>query len=228
MHDPAAEHGETVFDFGVTALGASFHGDWVLDAQDALDHVRTYLGTEGDPAGLVLLVEDLLRLRDSGLDDDELAALWHATDPPLGGAPVIRGDARGWLDRLLAVVVPLARARGASKASCTTYPPCAGDGTDAAGHRRLAPEVVELVALLDPRAEHHEPVGTVRRALVRCAETVCPELAFRFLLHAANGYWSRLTPETFGRLERAGTAFGYGPHVVDAVRHLVDRRTGAR
>ncbi|QGV77294.1 hypothetical protein [Streptomyces ficellus] len=232
MHDPAAEHGETVFDFGVTALGASFHGDWVLDAQDELDHVRTYLGTEGDPAGLVLLIEDLLRLRDSGLDDDELAVLWHATDPPLGGAPVIRGAARTWLDRLLAVVVPSARARGASEASCTTYVPCAGDGTttsadidaDAgtAGHRRLMPEVVELIALLDPRAEGHEPVDAVRGALVRCAETVCPELAFRFLLHAANGFWSRLTPETFGRLERVSAAFGHGPHVVDAVRYLVD------
>ncbi|MCX2928567.1 hypothetical protein [Streptomyces sp. NEAU-W12] len=171
-----ADRTSAVFDFGVTALGASFHGDWVLDAQDELDHVRTDLGAEGDPVGLVLLTEDLLRLRDSGLDDDELAVLWHATDPPLGGAPVVRGAARAWLDRLLAVVVPSARARGASEASCTTYAPCAGDGTDAdtdaVGHRRLTPEVVELIALLDPRAEGQEPVDVVRRALVRCAETV--------------------------------------------------------
>jgi hypothetical protein len=224
MHDPAAQRDEIVFDFGLTALGASFHGDWCLDAEDELDHVLTYLGPEGEPAGLSLLVEDILRLRDSGLDGGELGLLWHATDPPHGGAPEIRGAERAWLDRLLSVVVPLATARGASKESCTNHPGCVPDGTSAAAveHRRLAGEVVELTGLIDQRAEGHMPLPATREALVRCAETVCSELAFRFLLHAANQFWSRMSPETYSRLERLSAAFGHGPHVVDAVRYLVD------
>ncbi|MGX1885369.1 hypothetical protein [Streptomyces sp. NPDC055287] len=224
MHDPTAQRDETVFDFGLTALGASFHGDWCLDAEDELAHVLTYLGPEGEPAGLALLIEDILRLRDSGLDADELGLLWHATDPPLGGAPQIRGAERAWLERLLTVVVPLARARGASEASCTTYSRCVPNGTSAAAaeHRQRTGEVVELIGLLDQRTEGHMPLPRTREALVRCAETVCSELAFRFLLHAAHQFWSRLSPETYGRLEHLSAAFGHGPHVVDAVRYLTD------
>ncbi|MCC5036562.1 hypothetical protein DMH02_026155 [Streptomyces sp. WAC 00631] len=224
MHDPAAQRDDTVFDFGVTALGGSFHGDWCLDAEDEMDHVLTYLGPEGDPAGLALLIEDLLRLRDSGLDDSELSLLWHATDPPYGGAPDFRGAARAWFDRLLTLIVPLARGRGASEASLTSYTPCVPDGTSpaAAQHRRLAPEVLELIGLLDQRPQGPGSLDRTREALARCAETVCPELAFRFLLHAANRFWSRLSTETYGRLERLSTAFGHGPHVVDALRYLVE------
>jgi hypothetical protein len=31
-----------------------------------------------------------------------------------------------------------------------------------------------------------------------------------------------MSPETYRRLERLSAAFGHGPHVVDAVRYLVD------
>ncbi|OEJ37107.1 hypothetical protein AR457_34385 [Streptomyces agglomeratus] len=224
MHDPATHRDDTDFDFGVTALGSSFHGDWCLDVEHELDHVTNYLGPEGDPGGLVLLVEDLLRLRDSDLSGDELGLLWHATDPPLGGAPEIRGAERAWLDRLLSVVVPLARARGASEASCTTYLRCGPGATHpvVVEHRGLMAEVVELIGRLDQRAEGHSPLPRTREALVRCAETVCSELAFRFLLQAAGQYWSRLSPETYERLERLSAAFGHGPYVVSAIRYLVD------
>ncbi|WP_137990578.1 hypothetical protein [Streptomyces vilmorinianum] len=226
MHDPEAQHEWMDFDFGVTALGASFHGDWVLDAEDELDYVRRYLGApEGDPTGLTLLIEDILRLRNSGLDGEELNLLWRATDPPHGGSPAIRGAERAWLERLLDELVPLARSSGASEADCTSYPACGvgGANTPAVEHRRLATEVVELVGMLDQRQDwSREPLEQTRDALVRCAETVCSELAFRFLLRAANQFCSRLSPETYGRLERLGAAFGYGPHVVDAVRYLVD------
>ncbi|MFG3349005.1 hypothetical protein ACGF1Z_28605 [Streptomyces sp. NPDC048018] len=225
MHNPEAQHEWMDFDFGVTALGASFHGDWVLDAEDELDHVRAYLGApEGDPTGLTLLIEDILRLRDSGLDGEELNLLWRATDPPLGGSPEIRGAERAWLERLLGVAVPLARSSGASEAGCSSYPACGAGGPSAVAveHRRLAAEVVELVGILDQRPDRsHVPLEPTRDALVRCAETVCSELAFRFLLRAADELCSRLSPETYGRLERLGAAFGYGPHVVDAVRYLV-------
>ncbi|MFD3717491.1 hypothetical protein [Streptomyces sp. NPDC058674] len=224
MHDPAAQHEWIAFDFGVTALGASFHGDWMLGAGNELEHIRTYLGPAPASGRLSLLVEDVLRLRDSGLDGDELNLLWRATDPPLGGSPEIRGAERAWLDRLLTVVLPVARARGAT-ALPMSHPRCAPDGTSAAAteHRRLTAEVVDLIGLLDQRAEGHYPLARTRRALVRCAETVCSELAFRFLLHTANQFWSRLSPETYGRLEHVSTAFGHGPHVVDAVEYLIEQ-----
>lgn len=229
MHDRESQHEWMDFDFGVTALGSSFHGDWVLDAEDELDHVRAYLGApEGDPTGLILLVEDILRLRDSGLDGEELNLLWRATDPPYGGSPEIRGAERAWLERLLDVAVPLARASGASEADCSSYPPCGVGGQSAVAveHRRLAADVVELVGSLGQRPDRSHvplepPLEPVRDALVRCAETVCSELAFRFLLRAADKLCSRLSPVTYRRLERLGAAFGYGPHVVDAVRYLV-------
>ncbi|MEU6164172.1 hypothetical protein [Streptomyces tanashiensis] len=226
MHNPEAQHEWMDFDFGVTALGASFHGDWVLDAEDELDHVRTYLGApECDPMGLTLLIEDVLRLENSGLDGEELNLLWRATDPPHGGSPEIRGAERAWLERLLDLAVPLARSSGASEADCTSYPACGAGGPSAAAveHRRLAADVVELVEILDQRQGwSREPPEQTRDALVRCAETVCSELAFRFLLRAANQFCTRLSPETYSRLERLGAAFGYRPHVVDAVRYLVD------
>ncbi|KUH38243.1 hypothetical protein [Streptomyces kanasensis] len=225
MHDPAAHRDDTVFDFGVTALGASFHGDWCLDAENEIDHVFTYLGQQGDPSGLLLLIQDLLRLRDSDLSDDELTLLWHATDPPLGGAPELQGTARAWFDRLLAVVVPLAQSRGAAAASCSTYPACVPAGTSPAAveHRRMTAEVVELVDMLDERQSwSHRPLTPTRQALVRCAETVCSELAFRFLLGSADLFCSRLTTVIYERLGRLSAAFGHGPYVVDAVRHLVE------
>ncbi|MFI5548072.1 hypothetical protein ACIA6E_30325 [Streptomyces sp. NPDC051815] len=176
MHDPAARNEWVVFDLGVTALGASFHGDWVLDSEDELRHVQAYLGPpKGDPTGVTLLIEDLLRLHDSGLDGDELNLLWRSTDPPHGGSPELRGAERTWLESLLAVAVPLARARGASEADCTTYHRCAPDGTSAAAveHRCLAAEVVGMVALLDQAQPWaHTPLEQTRHALVRCAQTV--------------------------------------------------------
>ncbi|MFE6456631.1 hypothetical protein ACFVP0_04085 [Streptomyces cinereoruber] len=224
MHDPEARHEWVDFDFGATALGSSFHRDWSDYADDALDHIARRYGSEGDPAPLLLLVEDLLRLRDSGLGGEEIALLWEATDMSLG-APGTPGKEREWLQEVVSFVVPVARSRGASASSCSAFPACVPDGTSPAAieHRRLTADVVELIGTLDQqRPWSHVPLAAMRGALVRCAEEVCAELAFRFLLHAANGYWSRLAPETYDRLERLGTAFGYGPHVVDAIRHLVD------
>lgn len=224
MHDPVAERDELVFDFGATALGASFHADWSLDATDEHDHIVRYLGPEGDPAGLLLLIEDLLRLRESELQDEELNLLWRATDPPRGGSPEIRGAERAWLDRVLSVAVPLALRRGASDGACSSFAACVPDGTSAAAveHRRLTGEVVEIIGLLNQRAEGHAPLPATQRALVRCAETVCAELAFRILLSSANQFWAQLSPETYGRLEHLSRTFGHGPHVVDAVRYLMD------
>ncbi|MGF0171146.1 hypothetical protein ACQF36_11680 [Streptomyces sp. Marseille-Q5077] len=222
MHDPAAQHGDMTFDFGVTELGTSFHQDWTRYAGTVVEHVHNSYGFEGDPGRVLLLIEDLLRLRDSRLDGRDLHLLWSTTDD--GGSPWILGRERAWLDELLAAVVPLAQTRDASPASCTTYPACVPDGTSpaAAEHQLRTPEVVDLVALLNQQGDDHIPLPDMRAALIRCAETVCAELAFRFLLRATRRYWMPLTPQIYTRLENLGNAFGYGPHVVDGVANLVE------
>ncbi|MEV7559190.1 hypothetical protein [Streptomyces sp. NPDC089795] len=223
MHNPVAERDDLAFDFGATALGRSFHYDWTNYAVSPLDHIAQRYGEKGDPTPILLLVEDLLRLRDSDLSGGEINLLWCATDIALG-APVTAGKERDWLQEVVSFVVPLAKSRGASTAACSTYPECVPDGTSPAAveHRRLTAEVVELVGLLNQRSGHEVPLASMQEALRRCAESVCTELAFRFLLCAANHFYAQLSPATYGRLERLGTAIGYGPHVVDGVRYLAN------
>jgi len=223
MHDPVAQRDDLHFDFGVTALGGSFHNDWPLDAATAADHIVQWYGREGDPGPVLLLIEDLLRLRDSGLDGPELDLLWLATDVALG-VPGIGGEERASVDHVLSLVVPLARSRGAAAESCTSYPACVPHGTTPAAvdHLRRTPEVVALIGLLGPERRRDTPLGATQDALERCAETVCAELAFRFMICAASTYSVRLSPAVYERCERLGTSFGYGPHLVDAVKYLVD------
>ncbi|MFD3548253.1 hypothetical protein ACFWUW_22080 [Streptomyces sp. NPDC058655] len=224
MHNPVTEQDNLTFDFGATDLGTSFHRDWSNCADTALDHIAQRYGAEGDPTPVILLIEDLLRLEDSGLSGEEISLLWYATDISLG-APGIPGKEREWVQEVLSCVVPIARSRGASAASCSTYPACVPDGTSAAAaeHRRMTADVVGLVGMLDQRQSwSYTPLAPTRRALVRCAETVCSELAFRFLLCATGPFCSRLSPATYERLERVSAAFGHGPYVVSAVRYLVD------
>ncbi|MGI5359726.1 hypothetical protein ACQI4E_31125 [Streptomyces sp. CA-252508] len=224
MHDPVAARDHLASDFGATDLGTSFHRDWSNYADSALDHIAQRYGMQGDPTSLLLLVEDLLRLRDSGLSGEEIGLLWYATDMSLG-APGAPGKEREWLQEVLSFVVPLARSRGASAASCSTAPACVPDGASAAAveHRRMTADVVDMVGVLDQRQPwSFAPLVPTQRALVRCAETVCPELAFRFLLCATGPFCSRLSPAAYERLERLSAAFGHGPYVVGAVRHLVD------
>ncbi|MGW7318917.1 hypothetical protein [Streptomyces sp. NPDC054865] len=165
----------------------------------------------------------LLRLRDPGLSGTEIDLLWQATDVSFG-VPAIGGEEREWLDEVPAWAVPLARGRGASTGSVTTYPACVPDGASpaAAEHRRLTAQVLDLVELLDKDGHGDTPLGATRAAPRRCATTVCAELAFRFLVSALMRFAVRLSPARYGRLERLGTAFGYGPHVVDAAAFLVD------
>ncbi|MFF4321221.1 hypothetical protein [Streptomyces sp. NPDC001568] len=221
MHDLADREWVTL-GFGVTALGASFHNDWILQADDRRDYLTRLYLPEGDPTPIVLLIEDLLRLRDSGLGGTEIDLLWQATDVSLG-VPGIGGEEREWLDEVLAWAVPLARGRGACADSVTTYPACVPHGTSpaAAAHRRLTAQVLDLVELLDQDEHGDTPVDGTRAALRRCATTVCADLAFRFLVSALMRFAVRLSPAHYGCLERLGTAFGYGPHVVDPAAYLV-------
>ncbi|MFJ3636512.1 hypothetical protein [Streptomyces sp. NPDC090112] len=219
MHD-LPEHDWVTLDFGVTALGASFHSDWILQADDRRDHLNHLYQPEGDPTPVLLLIEDLLRLRDSGLSGTEIDLLWQSTDVALG-VPGIAGEEREWSDEVLAWAVPLAQGRGARTDSVTTYPACVPDGPSsaAAAHRRLTNQVLDLVELLSQDGAGDTPLDATRAALRRCASTVCSELAFRFLISALMRFAVRLSPLHYGRMERLGASFGYGPHVVDAAAY---------
>lgn len=177
MHDPALTPDDLLFDFGITALGASFHGDWLLDADSEQEHIASVTAsTEHGILGQSLLVEDVLRLRDSALTGPEIAALWALTNrDAFDGSPSIEGRERPWLDEVLAVVTPVIRAYGAPSAQWTTVPPC----PPGHAHRHLAGEVTALLNELTPRQDAGVTSATATAALTRCAELVCSELAFR-------------------------------------------------
>ncbi|MFB8395815.1 hypothetical protein [Streptomyces yangpuensis] len=226
MHDPEAQHEWLAFDFGVTGLCGSYHNDWPLDAPGPVEHALAYWGPDGDPTGLILVLEDLVRLDRSPLTPAELDLLWEAPGDPLGGSPTFGGARRAWLDQLLAALAPLALSRGASESQWAALTVCMPDGTGpaAVGHQRLMTEVLDLTSLLDGAraAREGESFVATRAAIERCAREVCPELAFRFLLHALARFDCPVSAEVYSRLERVSTAFGHGPYVVEAHRHRVE------
>ncbi|MCX4654206.1 hypothetical protein OG249_20245 [Streptomyces microflavus] len=219
------------FDFGLTGLGGSFHGDWVLFAVDQWDHVTQWYGPPGADRDKrrLLLRDDVRRLLDCALVDAELNTLWRLTDSDaLDGSPEIGGQERVWLERTLTVAEPY----GPGEAVLPPPGPCALRGgtpepdSEARSltyeHRMLADDVKELIGLLDPR---QQAVGATlpeaRAALTRCVDEVCSEIAFRFLLHGFEAFGSFVSQDLYGQLERVGERFRYGPHVVDRLHYLV-------
>ncbi|MFD3537504.1 hypothetical protein [Streptomyces sp. NPDC058664] len=224
MHEPAVHRDWVEDDFGVTALGSSYHNDWSRYTNDPIEHALTYLGPTGDPAFPVLLIEDLQRLVSSPLSGEELGRLWGALGGALGGSPTFAGAERAWFHRLLAAVTRLAVARGAREAQWAELPACTPEppGTVAAEHQRLMPEVLAMTGLLDrARAGEGGLALATRQAIERCVTLVCPELGFRFLLHALGRFGCGLTVPEYTRLEELSSAFGHGPFVVDAHRYLL-------
>lgn len=237
MHDRTTTSDDLCFDFGLTGLGGSFHGDWVLFAADQWDHIAQWYGPAGADSEKrrLLLGDDVRRLVGSSLTGAELNALWRLTDSnALDGSPEIAGRERDWLERTLApgAGTPEPHHGGAGTAPADVASCALGTGgseTDAGvpslayGHRLLADDVKELIDRLDPR---QDAVGVTlpqaRQALTRCVEEVCSEIAFRFLLHGFEAFGSRVPRDLRSRLERVGERFGYGPHVVDRLDHLVE------
>ncbi|WP_432006206.1 hypothetical protein [Streptomyces parvus] len=232
MHDPTMNSDDLSFDFGLTGLGGSFHGDWVLFAADQGDHIAQWYGP-ADAQGVgrrLLLADDVRRLVESPLTGAELNALWRLTDGnALDGSPEIGGRERDWLQRASALAGaaawPHRGGTGAAPCARGTGGPETGEGvpSPAYTHRLLTDDVKQLVDRLDPR---QDAVGVTlpqaRDALTRCAEEVCAGIAFRFLLHGFEAFGSPVPRELYGRLEGVGERFGYGPHVVDRLHHLVE------
>ncbi|MFF5922725.1 hypothetical protein ACFY8C_31050 [Streptomyces flavochromogenes] len=224
MHEPDTFHDWVDDDFGATALGSSYHNDWSRYTDDPIDHALNYLGPTGDPAFLILLIEDLQRLFSSPLSGEELGRLWGALGDPLGASPAFDGAERPWFHRLLEAVTRLAVARGAREAQWADLPGCSPEptGTVAAEHQRLVPEVLGVAGLLDQgRVDDRGPALATRSAIERCVTLVCPELAFRFLLHALGRFGCSLSPADYTRLRSLSSAFGHGPFVVSAHRNLL-------
>ncbi|MFJ3205619.1 hypothetical protein [Streptomyces sp. NPDC086989] len=225
MHDLDLHDDWMTSDFGITDLCGSYHNDWPLTAAGPVEHALAYWGPDTDPTGLVLILEDLIRLDRSPLTHAELDLLWQAPGDSLGGSPTFGGAPRAWLDQLLAALGPLAQTRGAEESLWTTPTTCMPNGTEpsAQERQRLAPQVLDLTGLLDgARASRQgESFTATRTAIESYASKVCPELAFRFLLHALDRFDCSLSTEDYSRLEEVGKGFRYGPYVVDAHR-LVD------
>ncbi|MFJ5867911.1 hypothetical protein ACIQEY_26340 [Streptomyces parvus] len=51
---------------------------------------------------------------------------------------------------------------------------------------------------------------------------MCGEIAFRFLLHGFEAFGPPVPRGLYGRLERFGERFGYGPDVVDRLHHWLE------
>ncbi|MFF8387339.1 hypothetical protein ACF053_27365 [Streptomyces kanasensis] len=218
MHDSALTPDDLTFDFGITALGGSFHGDWILDAESEQQHIAMMTGsTQHGIVNQVLLIEDLLRLRDSALTDAEISTLWELTNSnAFDGSPSIKDREREWLDEVLAVVVPVVQRFGAPESSWTSVAPCPPH------HQAVVGEVKAVLNLVRPRQNAGVTLTEARAAVNRCADTVCPELAFRFALHAFTAFHSSISPQVFDRLGRLGSRLGYGEYVVGRIDYLVD------
>ncbi|MFE9137538.1 hypothetical protein [Streptomyces sp. NPDC007355] len=224
MHAPVLHRDWVDDDFGVTALGSSYHNDWSRYTNDPIDHALSYLGPTGDPAFPILLIEDLRRLVFSPLSDEELGRLWGALGDPLGASPTFDGAERAWLHRLLEAVTRLAVKRGAREAQWAELPGCSPEPTDsvAAEHQRLIPEVLVMTGLLDrARDGDSGPALATRLAVEGCVTLVCPELGFRFLLHALDRFGCDLRMPDYTRLKNLSSAFGHGPFIVSAHRYLL-------
>ncbi|MFJ5867912.1 hypothetical protein ACIQEY_26345 [Streptomyces parvus] len=118
MHDPTMNSDDPSFDFGLTGLGGSFHGDWVLFAADQGDRIALWYGP-ADAEGVgrrLLLADDDRRLVESPRTGAELKALWRLTDSnALDGSPENGDRERDWLQRASALAGAAAPPRSGNR-----------------------------------------------------------------------------------------------------------------
>ncbi|MEU5330024.1 hypothetical protein [Streptomyces parvus] len=127
MHDPTMNSDDRSFDFGLTGLGGSFHGDWVLVAAGQGDHIAQWYGPAGaEGVGRrLLLADDDRRLVESPRTGAELNALRRLTDSnALDGSPENGGRERDWLRRVSALA---GAAAGPHRGGAGAAPPRSGN-----------------------------------------------------------------------------------------------------
>lgn len=192
------------FDFGITALGQRFHMDWRHGGDDPGDVVRRWAAlVSGDDDGrheLLLLHADLRSLIASPLPDHDLRVLWRTAAPyyPVGERTPV---GRSWLaeaDREIRPFLPDATSEGIPL-----------NPVD----REVRESVTTLAERLRPTRElplEQVPARVVSAAVRRCAGEVSAALAFRFLLHAYEGYDAPVPVDLRSLFAEVNGALGYG------------------
>ncbi|WP_243295104.1 contact-dependent growth inhibition system immunity protein [Geothrix mesophila] len=97
-HDHQSRHAAACFPNLALLMGAYFHQDWNLDAEDELGTVRLFFSMESESVGLGLR-EELRLLAEDAWKEDELAGLFRN----LGGCLIPTTDWRGWVSLVYSV-----------------------------------------------------------------------------------------------------------------------------
>ena len=91
-HDHQSRQAAACFPNLALLMGAYFHQDWILEAENEMGMVRLFLSMESESAGLGLRGE-LRLLAEDAWKEDELAGLFRH----LGGCLIPTTDWRGWV-----------------------------------------------------------------------------------------------------------------------------------
>ncbi|MFE8937446.1 hypothetical protein ACFYNX_08140 [Streptomyces sp. NPDC007872] len=208
--DPARRDGEG--DFGLSALTSWFPWDGPgTTAHDCLRGAAAADDTAQTPgsAAAVLLV-DALRLLESPLSDDTIAALWRGATGGGHDIAYLRLGPREWLR----TIADACRARLAEAAPDHrhTVPPA-----DTAQRDAVLSEVRDAAALLTGVPDATAALAAVEEVVSR----VDPDLGYRLLLRLLGTRRVHLTEERYARHLSLCEHFGYGAeHVSEGVELL--------
>ncbi|MFI1360311.1 hypothetical protein ACH4TV_43040 [Streptomyces sp. NPDC020898] len=207
-----------VFDFGLSALTSLFSGSWQYEGTVRENIERLVLADAGLAPGsqAAVLLDDVLRLRESPLSTDTITTLWQAaSNGSLGGG--IDAEGRDWLGQIVDVcrqrLREVAPAYEAAPFVPRTYP--VGLTEEVRGELR---EVVPALAVRTANSYDHDITdSTVTNALEQVVDLVDPDLGFRLFLRVLDALSVPLTRGQCGRYVSIGEAFGYGGDLVSGV-----------
>ncbi|MEE1751212.1 hypothetical protein [Streptomyces sp. SP18CS02] len=204
-------------------------GQW-LEVERGWEASLALLIAERDASSLQLLIDDVLLLRGSVLSDGELDVLWRVISAGSLHVPEAWGRGQGWLDAVLTGAVTLVAGPGADAGTWSVRRCAQARGSAHASahgnrairrHRLLTGEVLNLVGGLEDPLDEVVPLAVVRSVLVRMAQAVCSELAFRFLLRCHLLLSAPLSRGTYQRARRVSQGFGHCVGVVESMRLIV-------
>ncbi|WP_105973069.1 hypothetical protein [Streptomyces geranii] len=204
-----------VFDFGLSALASLFSGPWGYEGTVRENIERLVLADAGLAPGsqAAVLLDDVLRLRESPLSADTITTLWLAASngDPGGGVDV---EGRDWLGRIADVCRERLRevAPGYEAAPVVPRAHPAGLTEEVRGELR---EMAPALATRTVNSHGHEVTGSAAtNALEQVVGLVDPDLGFRLFLRVLDGLSVPLTRERRGRYVSIGERFGYGEYLV--------------
>lgn len=207
-------------DYGLSDLAGRFHQDWTLEGT-AHQIAEIYTEEEGAAA---LVLDDVLRVLGSPLQDSALTALWQAATGGLQDLDLERRgiDVRQWLHEVADVCVARIR-RDDPAFSATTPPAPAASG--------LTPEVLDEIAWAEPVLDglilrgSRRPVPGVAAALRSLVAHAGPSLGFRFLLRIMYQYLVPVSEARFRRYRALSEHLGPGRYHLDQLEILTELRS---